>query len=306
MEKEFSEKLEYNEYLQRMRIIPQAKDGIGRYFKCRSGDNLYYQTWNRVTKPQKILIGIHGMASHGIEYVQVADQLAKNNVIIYAPDLKHHGKSSGIKGDIENFEEIIDQVNEFISFLKNKHDNIPIFLMGISLGSTVAINYQIMFPNTLKGLILNSPAVKTKLHLSFSDFVESPLYLLTYLFFRGKPMIDLRKRSARCSRNPWRIKFEENDELHLKKISLRYLLQGNAWDIKAFKGAEKISCPVLILQGTSDSTVTYKGVEEFFNRIPIKDKKLVEFKGAYHCILSDPVMIEQDGWKILRNWILSH
>ncbi len=305
MENNEGEKLEINVYLQKMRIKPQV-NGTGQYFKTKSGDDLYYYSWSCGKELKKIVLGIHGMASHGIFYIQVADQLIPDNITVYALDLKHHGKSSGKKGDIDNFEEIIDQVGEFILFLKQKHEDIPIFLMGMSLGCTVAINYSVLFPNIINGLILMAPPVKTILHLTFRDFIESPYYLLTYLFFRGKPVIDLTKRHSLCSRNPWRIKYDEIDKLHLKKISLRYLLQGNEWDKKAHDNANKISCPVLILQGTADHTVSYEGVEEFYNKILYDDKKLVELKGAYHCLFSDPAMVEQGGWEELKNWLLSH
>jgi len=47
-------------------------------------------------------------------------------------------------------------------------------------------------------------------------------------------------------------------------------------------------------------------VEEFFKKITYPDKKLIELKGAYHCLFSDPAMVEQGGWKALRDWILAH
>ncbi len=305
LEKNEVEELEINEYLQKMRINPQT-NGTGQYFKCKSGDHLYYYNWSCGKKARKIVLGIHGMASHGIFYIQVADQLIPNDVTVYALDLKHHGRSSGKKGDIDNFEELIEQIGEFILFLKEKNGSIPIFLMGMSLGCTVAINYSVLFPDVIKGLILMAPPVKTMLHLTLKDFLESPYYLLTYIFFRGNPVIDLTKRHSLCSRNPWRIKYDEIDELHLKKISLRYLLQGNEWDKKAHDNVSRISCPVLILQGTADHTVSYEGVEEFYNKISYHDKKLVELKGAYHCLFSDPAMMEQGGWDEIKKWLASH
>jgi len=299
------EKLKYNKYLQKLRINPQA-NGTGQYFTTKSHDRLFFYHWSCGKNVQKVVLCIHGMASHGIFFVQVADQLISSNISTYALDLKHHGRSSGKRGDIEDFKELIHQVDEFIKFIKSKQKNIPIFLMGMSLGCTIAINYSVMFPNQLSGLILIAPPVKTHFHITLRDFLESPYYLLAHIFFRGKPVIDLKKRHSLCSRNPWRIKYDQTDKLHLKKITLRYLLQGVEWDIKAHDSANKISCPVLILQGTKDHTVSFEGVREFFNKISYKDKTLIELKGAYHCLLSDPAMSGQRGWETLRNWILSH
>ncbi len=304
MDKESPETLEYNSYLMEMRVNPQANNGVGQYFTTKSGDKLFYRTWESENS-KKILLGIHGMAAHGEYYVQVADQLISSNITTYALDLKHHGKSTGKKGDLKDFKILIEQVNEFILFLKEKHENQPIFLMGLSMGGCIGANYGILYPNIINGLILMAPAVKRSYKVSFLDILRVLGLVFSYIFIRGKPVVDIAKRNKGLgTRNPLRTKYDENDEYRIKKVSIRYLLQIGKWVKKAFKNASKISYPVLILQGTKDELVSPAGVKEFFNNLTINDKKFIELEGAYHCLYSDPAMVDLGGWDAIRDWIL--
>ncbi|MHA1301591.1 MAG: alpha/beta fold hydrolase [Candidatus Helarchaeota archaeon] len=305
MENNNKEILKYHEIMQKMRVNPKTTKGYGSFFRCKSGDRLYYRVWPR-DNPKKIIIGIHGLAAHGEYYVQVADQLISSNITTYALDLKHHGRSDGKKGDLKNFQELIEQVNEFIMFIKSKHEKIPIFLMGLSMGGCITVNYAEMFPDTINGIILMAPAVKTNVKLSIKDVLSIIPMGIAYIFIKGKPLIDIKKRQGVGTRNPLRTEYDESDEYRLKKISMRYLLQVNKWVKKGFKNLEKIVCPVLIMIGTSDKLVSIEGVKEFYQKLTIEDKKLIEIKGAYHCLYSDPGMIEEGGWNELRSWILAH
>jgi len=302
---ENTEKLKINEFLQKLRINPQATKGFGGYFDCNSGDRLFFRFWPS-DNPQRIVVGIHGLAGHGEYYVQVADQMISSGITTYALDLKHHGKSTGKKGDLKNFEELIEQVKEFILFLKEKHENIPIFLMGLSMGGCLTANYAELFPNTVNGIILFAPAVKTNIKLSIKDILSIPILGLVFLFAKGKPLINIKKRQGVGTRNPLRTEYDENDEYRQKKISIRYLLQVNKWVKKAFKNVEKIVDPVIIMIGTSDNLVSIDGVKEFYEKIKIKDKELIKINDAYHSLFSDPAMEEDGGWEKLREWILSH
>ncbi|MHA1268573.1 MAG: alpha/beta fold hydrolase [Candidatus Helarchaeota archaeon] len=299
-------KFEIDEYLQKMRVNPIAKNGIGYYFKTNSGDKLYYRVWESPDK-NKIVIGIHGMAAHSEYYVQVADQLINHRISVYALDLKHHGHSTGHMGDLENFQELIDQLNEFIIKIHDENEGVPIYLIGISMGGCIAINYSIQYPDLINGLILMAPAVKTNLKFSFFDILKLPILGILYLFSKGKPIINIGKRSELLgTRNELRRIYERNDEYRIKKVSIRYLLQVNSWVKKAFKNAIKINHPVIIFQGTEDKLVLFNGVKQFYNNIKISNKTFIELEGAYHTLYSDPSMVDEGGWEKLRQWVINH
>ncbi|TFF86751.1 MAG: alpha/beta fold hydrolase [Promethearchaeota archaeon] len=307
-EKDYSGSFEINPILQKMRTNPVANNGVGKYFTTRSGDKLYYRVWKSDSQ-NKIVVGIHGMAAHSEYYIQVADQLIDKSISVYALDLKQHGHSVGKKGDLKSFKEIIEHVDQFIDNIIKTNKDTPIYLMGISMGGVIAINYSVEIQDKdddkIKGMILMAPGVKTKLKLSFTDILKLPFYVLVYLVKSDKLIINIVERSAVGSRNPLRLDYQNEDELRIQKVSLRYLLGLNSYKKVALKNAKNIIHPVIIFQGTEDNLVSYEGVKAFFEEIPIEDKTFIELDGAYHSLYSDPAMIEK-GYEKLRNWLLKH
>ena len=291
--------------MQKMRTNPVANNGLEEYFNCKSGDELFYRIWESENQ-EKIVIGIHGLGAHSEYFIQVADQLINRGISVYALDLKYHGKSTGKKGDIKNFKELIEQLHEFICFIHNKNEKIPIYLMGISMGGTISINYSVLYPEEINSLILFAPAVKANVKLSFTDILKIPILAILYIFIKGKPIINILERSESITRNPLRVEYDKTDELRLNKISIRYLLQVASWTKKCSKKESEISHPILIIQGTDDKVVSPDSVKDFFEELKIQDKKFIELKDAYHSLFSDKAMIDENGWEMLRDWILNH
>lgn len=294
-----------HDVLEKMRIHPVANNGEGKYFECISGDKLYYRGW-LAENHKKIIVGIHGFAAHSEYYVQVADQLIENGITVIGLDLKHHGHSSGSKGTVEHYEELFEQVHEFVLMLSKEYKDIPIYLMGLSMGGMLIINYSVMYPEEIIGIIAMAPAVKAKLKLSAKDILKLPYLGIMHLVKKNKPIIDITEQGKRTSRNPLRLEYDEEDNLRIKKVSSHYLLQMNKQVKKAFKNAENITHPILIMIGTQDLLVPQEGVRDFFNAITFHDKKLVEVQDSYHSLYSDIAMVEDKGWDKMREWLKNH
>ncbi len=288
-----------------MRVNPVVLDGGGDYFTCKSGDRLFYREWVSTT-PQKIVIGIHGLGGHSEYYIQVADQLIEHGISVYALDLKHHGHSDGRKGTVENFQELLDQLYEFVQFIRKKSQEIPIYLMGLSMGGTVILNYSLLYPEEIAGLICMAPGIAPKMNLSIKEYLLLPLLGFVYLVGKNKPIIKIGERSGEGSRNPLRLEYDQTDEYRLEKVSMRYLLQVNKWNKKVLKHIPDMAHPILIMMGTNDNLVSLEGVKDFYEQLTVEDKILVVLEGAYHCLFSDPAMLEEMGWDILRKWLSEH
>lgn len=294
---------EINPHLNALRTNPTANQMQTDKFITHSEDKIFFRTWKSDSQ-RKIIIGIHGMAAHSEYYVQVADQVVQEGVTLIAIDLKHHGHSSGKKGDLESFEQISVHIQEFITSVRQKYLDTPIYLMGISMGGVIAINFSVDHPELIDGLILIAPGVKTEFKLSLGEILKIPLLLMAFLFKKGKPVIKIGERSERGTRNPLRIAYQEQDNLRIQVVSPRYLLGLVKWKKRAFQNAEKVTQPVIIFIGTEDQLVSFEGVKEFFSYLTVDDKLLVELEGAYHSLFSDPAM-DEIGWEKLREWIRS-
>ena len=103
---------------------------------------------------------------HGFDYF--AGEFAKQGICSIGIDLRGFGRSEGIKGYIESFDELAaDQ----ITFLNKVYEqepplkNLPMFLMGHSMGAVACTYINLKHPNISKGLILLSPPFISKVTL---------------------------------------------------------------------------------------------------------------------------------------------
>ena len=71
-------------------------------FYCSDGTALHVHSWGTDT-PTWILLCVQGLGGHGAYYQSLADDLADLNPLVIAPDLRGHGYSDGVKGDIHSF-----------------------------------------------------------------------------------------------------------------------------------------------------------------------------------------------------------
>ncbi len=119
----------------------------------------YYQT-PRPLKPQGVVLIVHGMAESATRYQEFSDFLYTNNYIAVAYDQRGHGQTGIDSGDMGFFssgngwERIISDVKEISCSLKESYPDLPLFLIGHSMGSVVARNAVISFPELYNSAII--------------------------------------------------------------------------------------------------------------------------------------------------------
>ncbi len=288
-----------------MRIHPVAPQAREDYFQCASGDRLFYRGWVPAN-PRKIIVGIHGLGAHSEYYVIVADQVIETGVAVYAPDLKYHGRSTGRKGDMENYDELIAHMHEFISFIHARHPGLPLFLAGMSMGGSLAFSYVLKHPAECQGIIALAPGIAGGAPITAAQILQSPYYLLAHLFAREKPVISIVNQSRRGTSNPLRLQYDIGDPFRQQKVTFRTVLQLRKGMRSAARHPEEVKLPVLIIQGTKDWLVNPASVRAFFTRLGSQDKTLLELDGAYHALITETFMEEKGAWAQLRDWLKIH
>ncbi|MFX1469821.1 MAG: alpha/beta hydrolase [Promethearchaeota archaeon] len=301
--------LDLNPLLERLRENPVASNSENYYFESFDMTRIFYRVWRPQTTIKKIVIVAHGMGGHGEFFVLLADKLVEHEIMVIAPDYRNHGYSEGKKGDLKKFRDLLKDLHCFINYIMDKYKNTPIFLCGESMGGTVCINFVKEFSEAflnLSGLILFSPGIKVKfskkslLELILMSF---PLLILR-IFGPSMRIISAKGREEQGIKNPIHQQYDREDPLHLEKISARYLVQLLKYMRKTKKIAHHITIPTIIFQGTKDKGISFEGVQEFFEKISSKDKKLEVVEGGYHELLTDPNF--QDKWKVIINWLNQH
>ena len=136
------------------------------YFKDRQGINIFTKKWYP-PENQKIygVIQIaHGMGETSDYYSEFSEQISKSGFIVYINEARGHGRTAG---DISNpsyeinagymghdgINWMVEDLNILTDIIKNQNPNLPIFLLGHSLGSVLAQIYAYKYGNNLNGII---------------------------------------------------------------------------------------------------------------------------------------------------------
>ncbi|MBN9388493.1 MAG: alpha/beta fold hydrolase [Chloroflexi bacterium] len=252
------------------------------------GQNLHLHGWFGATRPDKIMVVIHGMGGHGGYYGDsLAPYLPPTGIALYAPDLRGHGLSEGRRGDIETFNHFQDDVATVIRWVRDRHPDLPLFLLGESMGTPIAITYAAGAPADAQPDFLAlvacvvAPTVKPRL-----DEIFRTLYYLAR--DRRRTVIPITGREEEGIRDLEFIKVLKADELFNRKVSVRFLSNMSLHMQRASRLYLRLRLPVFMAQGGRDFTVRHPQTKAFFARIASTDKELHYFPEAYHALLNDP------------------
>ena len=301
--------LELNPILEKLRDSPNAKTCEFMSFQSFDDTEIFYRKWIPKGETKKIILIAHGMAGHGEFFVLLADKLVDKDIMIIAPDYRHHGRSEGKRGDLKRLKYILKDYAGLMEQIQAEYPGIPLYLLGESMGGLVSISFARFHEecfSKLSGLILFAPAVK----VNFSTLqwmgigILSPLILLARIFIPSKGIFSARGSVEEGIKNPFHQEYDETDPYHLDKVSMRYILQ-LFWKLKrAIKAAKKINIPTLIFQGAEDPVIDPEGVTKFYDHLKTEDKKLVLVKQAKHSLITDPAF--QEKWEIFFKWLETH
>ncbi|MFT3803646.1 MAG: alpha/beta hydrolase [Burkholderiaceae bacterium] len=123
------------------------------------GTEIFTYAWADVSgKPIGVVQIAHGLAEHGERYARFAKVLNAAGFLAYAVDHRGHGRSAqGRLGDFgaAGFDGLIADVAQFGSQLQARHDGLPLFLFGHSMGSFAAQAAMLDHASTWSGVVLS-------------------------------------------------------------------------------------------------------------------------------------------------------
>lgn len=144
---------EVKPYLNTPTIAPQ-------YIQSTDDINLAYYAFVPNNMPKATIVFYHGggIWSNGI-YQHMAQSLAQHyDIATYLFDVRGHGNSQGLRGDAPTQEQVWQDIDTAINFVKSRHQDQPLFLAGHSSGGGLIANYSAWKKDkTVDGYLLLSP-----------------------------------------------------------------------------------------------------------------------------------------------------
>jgi len=267
-------------------------------FQSADGLKLYYQTWRPDKTPKAVVQVIHGFAEHSGRYINVVNELIPRGYIIYADDHRGHGKSEGIQLYIKKFDEYIEDQKIFFDLISQKEPNLPHFIVGHSMGSTIGELYAVTYPDKIKGLVLSGVALQVGSVRGIRKAIASFMALI------GPKMRLKMDLAPQLSHDPEVVKAYREDPLVYKNPTLKI---GVAFANAVAKGGKllgQIKIPTLVQSGSEDAAML--GAEKFKDLLTVEDKTVKIYPGLYHEIYNELEKDKKITLKDLGDWLDSH
>ena len=246
---------------------------------------LFLQSWsNPETNPSGCVLITHGLGEHSQCYDSMAQTLCHHGFLVYAWDLRGHGKSHGQRGVIESFD---DYTKDFFSVIKeikkNSGQELPFHLISHSMGALITLQTLLKknCPKITSG-VLSSPCLE--LSLAVPAFKK----ILAQWLNQFWPKLTLKNGIAHpsLSRDPETVKSYSRDPLRHSKISAPLFIGMTGAMESVFEKASKIKTPLFFQLAGQDRIVENQKSLRFFECLN-GPKKLKIYDESYHEIYND-------------------
>jgi alpha-beta hydrolase superfamily lysophospholipase len=262
--------------------------------------SLYYQAWLPEGSAEAVLVIVHGIVEHSGRYKALAEFLSASSIAVYAFDLRHHGRSPGRKGYIDNYDVTLKDIEAFIAFVKTRQPAKKVFLFGHSMGAALALRSAQTNPGCVDGLLLSGTPLRIQPHIPLPIIaLLLPLTVLT-------PALGLYKLdSSTLSHDRQVVKDYDKDPLVYRgKLTCRLIISFLWMLHKIEAGLTALNLPVLIMHGSADKLCAPQGARVTFSKISSQDKTLRIFAGFFHEILNEPE--KQTVQREILEWLKRH
>jgi len=270
-------------------------------YKGRDGRSLFYRS-QVPARPAGVVLLLHGYAEHSGRYEGVMERLSEAGFAVYAPDHRGFGRSArpGALADLESLEAVIHDNSSLIAVTRRVQPEVPLFLLGHSMGGMLALLFALRHPKGIAGLVTSGAAVE------IPEYISPLLLRVSGLLSRLMPRLPAQPFDYRkVSRDPQVIQAMEQDPLYYKgKMRARTGYQQLLGIREVTSGLQRIRLPLLLLHGADDRTIAAKTSELIFNAVSSAEKTLKIWPGLRHEILNEPE--RQEVLAVILDWLRRH
>jgi alpha-beta hydrolase superfamily lysophospholipase len=259
-----------------------------------------------VVKPRAVLLCIHGLGLYSGSYANFGRNLSRLGISVYAIDVRGFGSWMKNGGHEKvDFDACLDDVKTTLVSIKAANPGLPVFLLGESMGGSIALRTASLHPDLIAGLVSAVPSgdrfkqKKTDLKVAI-DFLKGP----NKQFDVGPSLVDQATNNPKL-RDDW-----VNNPLDRMDLSAKELIQFQSFMNDNHDSAKKITdLSVMMVEGNKDKLVKPEGTWDLFNDIASPEKTFLAIPSE-HLIYEE----QQDKERIhdvrinrlTAAWILSH
>jgi alpha-beta hydrolase superfamily lysophospholipase len=139
-------------------------------FSCpidHEGSSVYVQGWARPHNEQPPVIFVHDLGENVELYADAAGVLVRNGFNVFGFDLRGHGRSMALTGDVLRFQDLVKDLLQVVAWIRYKSQRKKPFLIGQGVGALILMHFQTAYPQYVQRCLLLSPILQEQTVLPF-------------------------------------------------------------------------------------------------------------------------------------------
>jgi alpha-beta hydrolase superfamily lysophospholipase len=267
-------------------------------FITRDGLHLAIEDWlpERGTAVRGLVLLVHGLGEHIARYEALAQTLNRWGFAVRGYDQHGHGESAGARGGLPSDSRLLEDLADVVDDTRSRMaQDVPLILLGHSLGGLVAARLVSLQMRAVDALVLSSPALDAGMNALQKALVA----------VLPKILPDLRVGNGLnlqfLSHDPQVVAAYLSDRLVHDRISARlarFIAQAGAATLAA---APHWTVPTLLLYAGDDHLVNPAGSRCFAQAAPAQVVSSQCFETLYHEIFNEPDA--QPVFDALQRWL---
>ncbi|XP_078597387.1 monoglyceride lipase-like [Branchiostoma floridae x Branchiostoma japonicum] len=243
---------------------------------------------------------VHGLGGHCQRYEELATELNREGVLVFAHDHVGHGQSQGHPADIKSFDEYVQDVLQHADKMRAAHPGIPLFVFGQSMGGSVTILSALERPTLFAGVIVSAPGV-----------IPAPESATTFRVLAAKALAFFAPRvgvarieTHMLSRDTTKVKAFEDDPLVFHgRVCARLAVQLMSAMERIQREVHNFRTPLLALHGDQDKMALIDGTKLLYQHASVADKQMKIYPGVYHEPLFELEPDAQSARRDIVTWV---
>jgi alpha-beta hydrolase superfamily lysophospholipase len=229
-----------------------------------------------------VLVIMHGLKDYSSRYASLASRAAAAGYVVYAFDLRGHGRSAGPRVAPDEWTDYVDDLDRFLTTVEQREPGKPVFLFGHSMGGAIAARTAEVHQPALAGLALSGPALA----------IDAPPLLIAATRMSGFltpsfPALALDNHDF--SSDPANAAAMDKDELVSNPPAPARTAAGLVDGMhQIWTHVDRLTMPLLAMHGTSDKLTAPSGSRALVAAAPATDKTLRIYEGYFHDLLHEP------------------
>jgi alpha-beta hydrolase superfamily lysophospholipase len=287
-------------------VCPAQVDPELQKLEINNQNHLSYRKY-LADNPRGVVLYLHGIQSHSGWYVQSCEILAENGYTVYAPDRRGSGLNRHDRGHVQNYEDLIADLDAFVAQMRADFPNLPVFLMSVSWGGKLALLYEAMRPGKVDGVILSTPGIRPQVDLPLWDKMRVFYYCWRRREIQPMIPVPIGRADMFTDDVEWQ-NWIEQDSLTLRRCTARFFWESNQVDKAIKKQISNCKAPFLLQLAGRDEIVNNRKTVKFLKRnLPGAETnrlEVIEYPEARHTLEfeSDMREIVMDAVAWLNRW----